>query len=260
MAEYLGTVKMGGFYKRSRFLKKNKILKRPKRNEGTSQSPDLAYCVADIPKMSGGMDDYIIGDTPKEEENQLIWHKIRDKDKILFICDRNILVFVSRNDLNEQGYILGKKIKIDNKEYLCRVLTGAGKLEKDEDGKITHKDNEWDRFICRKECIGGLPEPDFIDLSEGTGKKGSINLDNIPSFPKFVRQTTLIEDKKGANNSFWNWAGCHSWCQERHESSGSPCAYRGNTSGGCLLFANPDTKNEFLGFRPVLEINCTDNI
>ncbi len=133
---------------------------------------------------------------------------------------------------------------------------GAGELKKEKNNKITHTDNEWDRFICNDDFIDGLPQPKFIDLKE-TGKD-AVDLLSIPSFPKIINHLSAIEDKKSCNNDFWNWSGCHSWCQKRHGSAGSFCAYRGNTSGGCLLFANPDSKNKFLGFRPVLEINFAD--
>lgn len=164
MAEYLGIVQMGGFYKKSRIFKTDKVLKRPTRPLCNAQL-DCVYKVNNIPKMSGSMSSYIISDTPSKEENQLIWHKMKDGNKILFICDRNILVSVSWNDLNEQGYIFGKNVIIDGKQYLCRVLTGGTNFRKGKEKLAASAENEWDRFICCEEAIAGIPKPLFIDLN-----------------------------------------------------------------------------------------------
>ena len=56
------------------------------------------------------MANYTIGSTPAADANKLQWHKIKDGNKTLLICDRVILVSVSWNDLNAQGYITGKTI------------------------------------------------------------------------------------------------------------------------------------------------------
>ena len=71
------------------------------------------------------MANYTRGSTPAADANKLQWHKIKDGSKTLLICDRNILVSVSWNDLNEQGYITGKTVTIDGATYKCRVLTGG---------------------------------------------------------------------------------------------------------------------------------------
>ena len=47
------------------------------------------------------------------------------RDKTLLICDRVILVSVSWDDLNGQGYVTGKTITIDGAKYKCRLLTGG---------------------------------------------------------------------------------------------------------------------------------------
>ena len=54
--------------------------------------------------MSGSMANYTFGNTPSAEANKLQWVKIKDGDKTLLICDRVILVNVSWDDLNGQGY------------------------------------------------------------------------------------------------------------------------------------------------------------
>ena len=60
--------------------------------------------------MSGSMANYTFGNTPSAEANKLQWVKIKDGDKTLLICDRVILVNVSWDDLNGQGYVTGKTV------------------------------------------------------------------------------------------------------------------------------------------------------
>ncbi len=56
---------------------------------------------------------------------KLKWVKIKDGNKTLLICDRNILNNISWDTLNETGYVDGTKITIDGNDYLCRLLTGG---------------------------------------------------------------------------------------------------------------------------------------
>ena len=105
MAQYLGTVKLGGFYNNGA------ILKRPTKPWQINTTPPGASGNGDIPSMSGSMANYTFGDTPSAEANKLQWVKIKDGDKTLLICDRVILVNVSWDDLNAQGYVTGKTVK-----------------------------------------------------------------------------------------------------------------------------------------------------
>ena len=100
MAQYLGTVKLGGFYNNGAILKRPTKPWRPDGDVGGN------YGVGDIPQMSGSMANYTFGNTPSADANKLQWVKIKDGDKTLLICDRVILVSVSWDDLNSQGYIL----------------------------------------------------------------------------------------------------------------------------------------------------------
>src|SRR3712207_7277762 len=79
------------------------------------------------------MKDWTIGNTSSNENEKLRWVKVRYKNKILLICDRNTLEYMSWNDLYNAGYIEGKTITIDRSEehtselqsrqYLvCRLL------------------------------------------------------------------------------------------------------------------------------------------
>ena len=193
--------------------------------------------VGDIPQMSGSMANYSFGDTPSADANKLQWVKIKDGDKTLLICDRVILVSVSWDDLNGQGYITGKTVTIDGAKYKCRVLTGGSTYRgSDSYAGGSPTNNEWDRFITREEVITGLPAPVSSDLD-----------------------TTLnTTDQNSTHNAFWNWAGVYSWCQETYASNASSRATRGYYSARCWNWDDSSFRLAYLGFRPVLEILNTD--
>ena len=157
--------------------------------------------------MSGSMANYTLGNTPSAAANKLQWHKIKDGSKTLLICDRVILVSVSWNDLNEQGYITGKTVTIDGARYKCRVLTGGSGYRNTSDAYAggTPTNNEWDRFITREEVITGLPAPVSSDLDTSQNDT----------------------DVNSTHNKFWNWLYVYSWCQEVYSGNSSIRAVRG---------------------------------
>ena len=227
MAEYLETVQLGGFYNNGA------ILKRPTKPWQGDSEPISGVGVGDIPKMSGSMANYTIGDTPSAAANRLQWHKIKDGDKTLLICDRNILAFVSWNDLNGQGYITGKTVTIDGAKYKCRILTGGSEpREGDSYAGGSPTNNEWDRFIANEEAISGLPVPVSSDLDT----------------------TSNATDKNSTHNQFWNWFGVYSWCQEVGSINASACADRGYQSPRRWVGTIATTRSTPVGFRPVLEV------
>ena len=187
--------------------------------------------------MSGSMANYTFGNTPSADANKLQWVKIKDGDKTLLICDRVILVSVSWDDLNSQGYITGKTVTIDGAKYKCRVLTGGSDYRNgDTYAGGTPTNNEWDRFITREEVISGLPAPVSSDLDN--------NLNST--------------DQNSAHNKFWNWYGVYSWCQEVFADNASHRVDRGCYSARGFLWISSGTRNVNLGFRPVLEVLNTD--
>ena len=187
--------------------------------------------------MSGSMANYTFGDTPSADANKLQWVKIKDGDKTLLICDRVILVSVSWDDLNGQGYVTGKTITIDGTKYKCRLLTGgSNRRNNDWYAGGTPTNNEWDRFITREEVITGLPAPVSSDLDT--------NLNTT--------------DHNSTHNQLWHWVGVYSWCQETWAENASSRAYRGYTSArrwGCY---SSGSRYVYVGFRPVLEVLNTD--
>ena len=187
--------------------------------------------------MSGSMANYTFGDTPSADANKLQWVKIKDGDKTLLICDRVILVSVSWDDLNGQGYVTGKTITIDGTKYKCRLLTGgSNRRNNDYYAGGTPTNNEWDRFITREEVITGLPAPVSSDLDT--------NLNTT--------------DHNSTHNQLWHWVGVYSWCQETWAENASYRAYRGYFSARDWDYNSSGTRNASLGFRPVLEVLNTD--
>ena len=188
--------------------------------------------------MSGSMANYTFGDTPSADANKLQWVKIKDGDKTLLICDRVILVSVSWDDLNGQGYVTGKTITIDGAKYKCRLLTGgSNRRNNDWYAGGTPTNNEWDRFITREEVITGLPAPVSSDLDT--------NLNTT--------------DHNSPHNQLWHWAGVYSWCQETWAENASSRAVRGYDSARRWNGSRYATLSyPSLGFRPVLEILNTD--
>lgn len=200
MAQYLGTVKLGGFYKNGT------VLKRPTKPWRNDMIPDGASSAGDIPSMSGSMANYTFGDTPSADANKLQWVKIKDGDKTLLICDRVILVDVSWDDLNGVGFIFGQTVTIDGARYKCRVLTGgSNRRNSDYYAGGTPTNNEWDRFITREEVITGLPAPVSSDLDSNQNST----------------------DLNSTHNKFWNWFYVYSWCQETWAEGASYRANRG---------------------------------
>ena len=187
--------------------------------------------------MSGSMANYTFGDTPSADANKLQWVKIKDGDKTLLICDRVILVSVSWDDLNGQGYVTGKTITIDGTKYKCRLLTGgSNRRNNDWYAGGTPTNNEWDRFITREEVITGLPAPVSSDLDT--------NLNTT--------------DHNSTHNQLWHWVGVYSWCQETWAENASFRALRGYSSARLWNNTSSGRRNVDVGFRPVLEVLNTD--
>ena len=183
------------------------------------------------------MANYTFGDTPSADANKLQWVKIKDGDKTLLICDRVILVSVSWDDLNGQGYVTGKTITIDGTKYKCRLLTGgSNRRNNDWYAGGTPTNNEWDRFITREEVITGLPAPVSSDLDT--------NLNTT--------------DHNSTHNQLWHWVGVYSWCQETWAGNASGRVYRGYLSARNFDWYSSGHRDVYLGFRPVLEVLNTD--
>lgn len=231
MAQYLGTVKLGGFYNNGA------ALARPTKPWRNDSEPYSGAGRGNIPSMSRGISNYSFGNTPSDDAKKLQWVKIKDGDKTLLICDRVILVNVTWNDLNSVGWIFGKEVTIDGAKYKCRSLTGGSNYRGgDAYAGGTPTNNEWDRFVTREEVITGLPAPVSSDLDNGL----------------------TSTDLSSAHNQLWNWMGVYTWCQETYSSNTSYRAVRGYDSARIWNNNTATNSSPYVGFRPVLEILNTD--
>ena len=77
MAQYLGTVKLGGFYNNGA------ALARPTKPWRNDTEPYSGAGRGNIPSMSGGISNYSFGNTPSDDAKKLQWVKIKDGDKTL---------------------------------------------------------------------------------------------------------------------------------------------------------------------------------
>lgn len=185
MAQYLGTVKLGGFYNNGA------ALARPTKPWRNDSAPSGASSAGNIPSMSGSISNYSFGNTPSDDAKKLQWVKIKDGDKTLLICDRVILVNVTWNDLNSAGWIFGKEVTIDGAKYKLRSLTGGSNYRNTSDAYAggTPTNNEWDRFITREEVITGLPAPVSSDLDSNLN---STDFTSVRVF-SFSKKETVIK-------------------------------------------------------------------
>lgn len=230
MATYLGIVELGGLYK------SGAIQPRPTLPWRISSEPYTGCGVGNIADFSTlqDMTQWTIGDTPANTANRLKWHKIQDGSTTLLVCDRNILVNVSWDDLNGQNLVAGKTITIDGQPYKIRLLTGGNNYRSGTDGYSggTPTNNEWDRFITREEAITGLTAPVSTDLD-----------------------TTLdATDKNSTHNQLWNWMGIYSWVQEVYLPNSSSRSIRGYYSARYFGYNTSTNRSINVGWRPALEI------
>ncbi|WP_434303952.1 hypothetical protein [Clostridium botulinum] len=235
MAEYLGTIKLGTFYH------KGEELALPTRPWYSNKYPGSLSNrgKGDILTFSGAIKDWIIGDTSSDDNKKLKWVKIKDGNKTLLICDRNILNNISWDTLNETGYVDGTKITIDGNDYLCRLLTGGNNYRSgtDEYSGGTPTDNEWDRFIWNEDGIKGLPIPTTSDLDK----------------------TLDYDDLDGEHNKLWNWWGIRSCCKEAYKENTDSRVFRGFSSAGAFMHFGSYSTIDSYGWRPVLEVMNSDN-
>lgn len=224
---------MGGLYK------DNIIQPRATKPWRIDTDPASFGSAGDIASFSTltDMSKWKIGDTPAAAANKLQWHKVQEGNKLLFICDRNILVNVSWDTLNAAGYVTGKTIYIDGQPYLCRLLKGADRQRNGDTSSGGSYDggylpNEWDSYITNEGgVIAGIPTPTASDLD------GSL----------------VAADRTGTHNQFWNWAGCYSWCQETTAYSSSFRVLLGYYSARHWSYNTSSYVYPFYGWRPVLE-------
>jgi hypothetical protein len=105
------------------------------------------------PKCGGdtfGCNSPEIGFTDTKEGFEIQWLPLDrkqfnlQKDRDIYICDRNILTGISWDALEKAGYVDGKQMCIDGKNCIIRLMTGSDGT----DGEYGPKYNsEWDMMM-----------------------------------------------------------------------------------------------------------------
>ncbi|USG63965.1 hypothetical protein NDK47_17605 [Brevibacillus ruminantium] len=226
MATYEGLIKMGTLYYDST------PLPRPTKPWVPDRIPNSNIGKGNMPSAFGDVATrWSIRDTDPVEENQLYWHKIRDGDKTLLICDRAILCYFRPAEMNNLGRITGTRVTIDGKRYTLRVLTGGMTYPDAESG-----DNEWNRYVLNKANIPGLPIPKSSDFRTDYLELDAWNI-----------------QFKGELNRFWNWMYMSTMVQESDEVSDTR-RLRGELSAGLIQTIRNNSSSSSVGWRPVLEV------
>ncbi|GED53732.1 hypothetical protein [Brevibacillus borstelensis] len=224
--EYLGLVKLGTLYYGSA------ARPRPTKPWVPDVAPNYNIGKGNLPSAwTEPLSGWSIGNTNPAEENQLYWHKIRDGNKTLLICDRAILCYFRPVDLDNMGRVSGTPVTIDGKKYTLRVLTGGMTNSDAQSG-----DNEWNRYVLNKANIPGLPIPSSSDFRSDYGDLDAWNI-----------------QFKGELNRFWNWMYIYTMVQESDGVSDTR-RLRGELSAGQISTIRNISSSSSTGWRPVLEV------
>lgn len=111
---------------------------------GTLQIKGTPFPVPTEPTLGGDMighnrpDIGIVDTVPGME---ITWLEIEPG---IYICDRNLIHYISWDTLNVAGLVAGKEVTIDGQKYLLRLPTGSDGSE----GSYGEGcDNEWDKLM-----------------------------------------------------------------------------------------------------------------
>lgn len=151
--------------------------------------------------------------------------------KKILISDRNLLAYISWDNLNEQGLIEGKRITIDGQDYILRVLKGGSDYKGDA-YLGAQEPNEWDSVVANENNYNFLPIPTETDLDD----------------------TLEDSDQNGAHNQYWNWYKFNSWTQSKYANDETKAIYRGYYSARVVSHNTTSEAYSNYGWRPVLEI------
>lgn len=223
--------KLGTLYVGDMKIKRPTRSTRPFRIDSTQIGNSTMCNIFNYDTNSGNIE---IRDTDNYEEYQIQWVEVNDNGKKLLVCDRNMLVGVSWDDLNKQGLIEGKIITIDNNKYKIKLLTGGSNYRNNNDSYFGgyHEDNEWDRIICNEGYFKNLPTPQSYDLDSS------------------LRTTDYYSE----HDKLWNWVGIYSWCKEVYLEDSIYRAIRGFNSARYYDYDRRNFRYSYIGWRPVLEV------
>lgn len=228
MAKYVGTKRLGSLNYAGQTLAP---ATRPWLTDLSVLCPYDGLMPGNIPEFERDpdWDKWSIGNSPQDRSLCINWHVFQQNGGCILVADRMLMSRISWQDLDDAGYVHGTDVIIDNKRYICRLMTGGhSSRENPYDGATTA--NEWDNLVGGF----GVQNTSKIDFP----------LDNCELSPKHLNSS---------HNKKWNWFGAVSWTAEptANRIDGRVCrGYHGPT----FFYVNTvDHRHEDIGWRPILE-------
>ncbi len=224
---FTGHCKIGSLWHRDALLRP---ASRPWITDLSILCPFEGLIPGDLPEFETDPDwsAWRIGDTPDDAGSALGWLEFRDGPRRILVADRMLMTRVSWADLDEGGYVSGRTVQIDEKDFRARLMTG-GRSARDDPMTGAKEPNEWDRLLSGD--VPGAPKPEALDHATPLS----------------------ATHRQSGHNAIWNWFGAVSWTQE-------PCLDRvdGRVCRGYhgpqFFYKNTvDHRHEDIGWRPVLE-------
>lgn len=227
MMRYLGVVRLGGLAFRGQVLGP---ASRPWITNLSQLCPYPTLEPGNIPEFEScpDWDSWTFDDSPAEIHSRLCWHGFESGNQRIYVADRMLLVRVSWQDLNERGLVYGAHVRIDGRNFRCRLLSG-GHTPKNDPYLGATTPNEWDDLLSGKPRHA--PKPDPTDSL-------------CPLSPSHLASL---------HNRAWNWFGAVSWTAEPFSGRENGRVCRGYHGPNFFYVNTVDHRHEDIGWRPVLE-------
>jgi hypothetical protein len=228
MIEYIGTRQLGGLSHAGQILAP---ATRPWITDLAVLCPYKGLQPGNMPEFERDpdWDNWALIDSPKDPKKRLKWHAFQNGSTRYLIADRMLMCRVSWQDLDEAGYVFGKKMLIDGRHFHCRLLTG-GDTPCDDPYQGATLPNEWDALVGSSGA-SNAPKPEATDHAKTLGP-GHLN---------------------SAHNRLWNWFGAVSWTAETVTSRANGRVCRGYHSPTYFYINTVNHRHEDIGWRPILE-------
>lgn len=199
---------IGQKYRFGTLLVNGQAQKNPTKPWRTDDATTSLYGPGNIPEYGGGP--IAIGDSVQKAAQLITWVYVGGGR---YIADRNILVNVPWETLEDNNLASGQTVAIDGQSFHLRSVA-----------------DDWDAFIGGQTPVRGLAQPTAADLDSDLART----------------------DFVGAHNRFWNWAGCYSYTLVDGPAGMGLAGYDGPLSHpGRNLPASEGY--QYIGYRPVLE-------
>ena len=227
MIRYIGLRKLGGLLHSGQVLAP---ASKPWITDLSMLCPFEGLKPGNIPEFEAdpNWENWSLTDSPEDPSKRLKWHVFERDGSHYLVADRMLMTRVSWKDLDEVGYVSGKHLVIDGRQFRCRLLTGGDTPCKDPYHGATQR-NEWDIFVGG--AVLNAPKPERADHRS-------------PLRPDHLRS---------AHNRSWNWFGAVSWTAEPVTSRADGRVCRGYHGPTYFYVNTVDHRHEDIGWRPLLE-------